>query len=140
MDIKEITKYMTKKYKTADPFRIAELLNIQVDWVNIGKYPLGKVVYDQDAPVILLNDAINRTPKQYFVMAHELGHIVLQEGLIGYYTTALHGRSSLEEQADEFSVALLSQYFIEENERLPENWEELVHSYGFPTLNGTQII
>ena len=139
-DIKRVTEYIVRHFNTADPFRIAELLNVQVDWVNIGKYPLGKTVYDDGAPVVLMNKSIEHTPKQYFVMAHELGHVVLQEGLIGNYTTAMHGRSSLEAEADEFSVALLGQLFIEENERMPETWDELVHDYGFPSWNGSQII
>lgn len=139
-DVKKITEYIAHHFHTADPFKIADMLNIQTDWVSIGKYPLGKTVYDQGAPLVLLNDRIKHTPKQYFVMAHELGHVVLQEGLIGYYTTAMHGRSSLEAEADEFSAALLGQFFIEENDRMPENWDELVHDYGFPSWNGSQII
>lgn len=110
-NVKRITEYMVRHFKTADPFRIAELLNVQLDWVTIGDYPLGKTVYDHDAPLVLMNSRIKHSPKQYFVMAHELGHVVLQEGLNGYYTTALHGRSSLEAEADEFSVSLLSQLF-----------------------------
>ncbi len=43
----------------------------------------------------------------------------MQEGLIGYYTLNNYAHSSLENEANEFAVALLGQLYIEENQRYP---------------------
>ncbi|WP_282803283.1 ImmA/IrrE family metallo-endopeptidase [Secundilactobacillus kimchicus] len=132
--IAEISKLVTSSYHTADPFILAEKLNIDVRWCTLGKSPLGKTMYDDKEPIILLNDRIYESPLRYFTMAHELGHVIMQEGLIGYYTLNNYTHSSLENEANEFAVALLGQLYLEENQRFPDNYFDLVHAYGLPAL------
>lgn len=131
--INKIINMMVHRYKTADPFVIADKLNIQVEWCNFGKFPLGKIIYDQHCPIVMLNNSIKHTPLQYFTLGHELGHVVLHEDLTGYYTTARHGHSKLETEADEFSVALMGMLFIEENDCIPYSYDELACHYGVPS-------
>ncbi|WKF87346.1 hypothetical protein [Lactiplantibacillus plantarum] len=44
--VKDIVKTIVNRYHTADPFVIAEKLNIQVEWCDFGAMPLGKNAYD----------------------------------------------------------------------------------------------
>jgi len=125
---------MVKWNKTADPFAIADKLNIQVEWCNLGTFPYGKIIYDQHCPIIMLNNSIKHTSLQYFTIGHELGHVVLHEDLTGYYTSAHHGHSKLETEADEFSVGLMGMLFIEENDRVPFSYQELAYQYGVPSV------
>ncbi|WP_056942496.1 ImmA/IrrE family metallo-endopeptidase [Secundilactobacillus kimchicus] len=130
--IAEISRIVTNSYHTADPFVLADKLNIDVRWKSLGRSPLGKTMYDNGEPIVLLNEQIHDQPLRYFTMAHELGHIIMQEGLIGYYTLNNYAHSSLENEANEFAVALLGQLYIEENQRLPDNYFDLVYLYGMP--------
>lgn len=132
MEINKIINTIVKRYGTADPFEIADRLNVQVEWCKLGPFPLGKTVYDKKEPIIMLNESIKHQPIQSFIMGHELGHVVLQENLVGYYTTNHHGHSKLETEADEFAVALMGMLFIEENNRVPSSYKELAWSYGVP--------
>lgn len=45
--------------------------------------------------------------------------MILQEGLVGYYTLARNGHSSPEVQANKFAVLLLSRLCIEKNCHIP---------------------
>ncbi|WP_428958064.1 ImmA/IrrE family metallo-endopeptidase [Levilactobacillus brevis] len=130
--ISNVAKTVMNRYHTANPFIIAERLNIQVEWCLFDHYPLGKTVYDGDQPVVMLNAAIRHTPTQYFVMGHELGHAILQEGLVGYYTSSNKAHGQLETEADEFSAALMGLLFIEDNDRMPSSYKDLARQYGLP--------
>mgnify|MGYP001225164449 FL=1 len=132
VEINSVTELIEERYGTADPFIIAERLNVEVDWVHLGLSPLGKTMYDGHAPLVILNDRIKNSPLRYFTMAHELGHVILQEDLVGYYTLARNGHSSLEVQANKFAVSLLSRLYIEENYHIPHTYMDLVHAYGLP--------
>lgn len=133
-DIISASKIVAERYKTADPFIIADQLNIEVYWESLGKYPYGKTVYDEKAPIIIMNNDIKDKPLRYFTMAHELGHVILQEGLVGYYTGVKFGHGKLENEANEFASTLLGQLYIEENGHYPNDYFELSSRYGLPTL------
>lgn len=134
-DIISATQLVTRMYKTANPFLLAEKLNVEVDWAKLGQFPLGKTIYDSSAPIVILNERIKNKPVQYFTLSHELGHVILQEGLVGYYVGVRFGHAKLENEANEFAVSLLGQLYIEENGRIPDNYFELVRSYGLPADN-----
>lgn len=127
-----IAKLVAGRYHTANPFTIAEKLNIQVEWCPLADLPLGKIIYDGKQPVIMLNDNIKHRPAQYFVLGHELGHAIMQEGLVGYYTSSVRNKSQLETDADQFSVALMALLFVEDNDRLPDSYDDLATQYGLP--------
>ncbi|MFB9770125.1 ImmA/IrrE family metallo-endopeptidase [Lactiplantibacillus modestisalitolerans] len=132
MKIDNVVKMIVQRYGTADPFIIADKLNVQVEWSTLGPHPLGKTIYDGHSPIVLLNSRIKHKPIRNFTMGHELGHVILQEDLVGYYTTNRHGHSKLETEADKFSVALMGLLFIEDNNRVPGSYQELAYQYGVP--------
>lgn len=132
MKISNVVKTVTNRYHTANPFTIAEKLNIQVEWCYFKKLPLGKTIYLGKRPIIMLNEDIKHKPYQYFVMGHEIGHVILQEGLVGYYTSSTHAHGQLEKEADEFSAALMGLLYIEDNDCLPNSYKDLARQYGLP--------
>ncbi|WKF82541.1 hypothetical protein [Lactiplantibacillus plantarum] len=50
--VKDIVKTIVNRYHTADPFVIAEKLNIQVEWCDFGAMPLGKNAYEIDKIIV----------------------------------------------------------------------------------------
>ena len=112
--IKEAVETVVERYKTADPFVIADKLNIDVEWTPLfGKRPFAKTTYDDDEPVVMMNERIKYLPSRY-------------------YTGIRFGHSKLEHESDVFAAALLGVLYIEENDRYPETLNELVSSYGIP--------
>lgn len=128
--VKEAIKTVVDRYGTADPFKIAEYLNIDVRWSPLGARPLGKTNYDDLGPIVMLNNCIRDSQERYFVLAHELGHVILQEGLSGYYTGAYFGHDKLENQANEFAIGLIGMLYVEDNDRVPDTIYELEKTYG----------
>lgn len=132
-NIKEAVKAVVDKYKTANPFVIADKLNIDVEWTSLfGKRPLAKTNYDDDAPIVMMNERIRYDSSRYYIMAHEIGHVIFHEGLSGYYTGIRFGHSKLEHESDVFAIALMGMLYIEENDRAPETIRELEVTYGLP--------
>ncbi|WP_179139401.1 ImmA/IrrE family metallo-endopeptidase [Lentilactobacillus parabuchneri] len=129
--IQEAIKIIVSKYDCADPFYISEQLNIEIQWKNFGKHPLGQTVYYNNSPYIFLNEDIRDTPQCFFTCAHELGHIILQPEITGYQTGRLsHG--VCEYQANQFATGLMGLLYVEDNGYGPESYYDLVHQYGSP--------
>ena len=126
-----MTSFITKRYNTADPFKIAEKLNVKLEWVSMDRSLLGKTQYFMNQPIILLNTTIRDSNKRYFVLSHELGHVLLHEGLTGYYTVAYHGESKAEAEADNFARSLLIWTYLDDFGELPDTTDQLTKAYGF---------
>lgn len=130
----DLVRYMKQRYGTANPFVICERLNIDVQWRPFLDEPLGETTHFRGRPIILLADFLRHSNQRYFVVAHELGHVLEHEDLEALYTSSGHWHGQFEHQADAFAVALITQLFHEENESLPDNYGQLIHEYGFPEL------
>ncbi len=116
---------------TADPFSIAEQLDIEIRWETFGPHPLGQTAYFDKCPIILLNESIRDSVQCNFTCGHELGHIICQPGIIGYQTGRLsHG--VCEYQANQFATGLIGLLYVEENGCGPDSYYDLVHHYGSP--------
>ena len=78
------SKKVIKKYGTRDPFEIAEAMNIDVLFMDLGKL---KGFYKRDGHnrFIIINENIDE-PFQKIVCAHELGHDQLHRSLTKSYT------------------------------------------------------
>lgn len=135
-DITKFTGFLKSRYGTADPFAICERLDIDIKWEPFLEEPLGETTNFRGRPIILLADFIRDSNQRYFVAAHELGHVLEHEDLAALYTSNDHWHGQFENEADSFAVALLTQFYEEENDCLPDNYFQLVHAYGFPEIEG----
>ncbi len=71
-NIYEITNVLCKKYKTRDPFILADLLGIDVDCADLGNLKGFYIVYNRNRFVVLnvnLTETLSR-----IILAHEIGH------------------------------------------------------------------
>lgn len=116
-DIKRIVAYYTKLYDTNNPFVIAENLNIQVFQHPLGNLS-GYYKYLKHHRCIYINSDIEDDNYKTMVMAHELGHAVLDPKencyFLNKYTLIL--TSKVEKRANCFAAELL----------LPDN---IMHEY-----------
>lgn len=128
---KSAIKEIVARYGTADPFIIADKLNIDYYFMPLGKHLLGDTSYDNHEPIIILNESIHDSPQKYFTLAHEIGHVVMHADLSGYHSGyASYG--VCEHQANEFATGLVGLLYVEENGFGPESYYDLVHHYGSP--------
>lgn len=128
----ELVQFMHHRYHTYDPFILADKLNIERYWDNIGPDPLGETVYDHGQPIVLLANSIKDKPQRYFVMAHELAHVVEHADLAAYYISSELNKGKLEVQANKFATTLLTNLYVDETGELPGKYNDLVYMYGFP--------
>ena len=71
-DIYRLTVELTKKYKTRDPFSLADSLGIDVDCADLGSLKGFYIVYNKNRFVVLntsLTESLSRV-----ILAHEIGH------------------------------------------------------------------
>ena len=68
--------------------------------------PLGASITDPEFPFILVN-ADQPTPRALFTLAHELGHVLNQDGCLFHIDRHLRGATDSERSANQFAAALL---------------------------------
>lgn len=106
-DIAKLTKELIKKYKTNDPFGLAQCLNIK-----ILIEPLGNINgFYQSCPknkVIHLNENLDEF-QRIIVCAHELGHAVLHSKLniLFLEKNTFFVKNRYEVEANKFAAELL---------------------------------
>ena len=105
--IPKIVSSLIKKYKTRDPYSIAQYLDIEIiehDLSNAyGMYRLIK----RNKFIFINNNLDNATKK--FVLAHELGHAVLHRTSPGFYfkNHTMINTSIYEKEANTFAAELI---------------------------------
>jgi Zn-dependent peptidase ImmA (M78 family) len=107
-DIVKFAIELKETYKTNNPFKIAEILNIDYDFLAFRKDALQAYIlkpYEDMQPFIWINSNFDEKSQQIFC-AHELGHAVLHKNACNHFD----GNSltdSNEHEANLFAVALL---------------------------------
>ena len=104
--VKKKVAYHKRKFRTADPFKIAEALGIEVMICDIGSR-LGCYMYLKRSKCIWINECLEGN-ERLFVMAHELGHAILHPKENCYFLrnhTLLNTRT--EQEANKFAIELL---------------------------------
>lgn len=105
--IKQIVRKLIKKYKSNDPFQIANEKNVIVLFAELGN-TLGFYSSYKRTQFIHINNQLNQM-EQRFVCAHELGHAVLHPKSNTPFLRAntLLSVEKLEVEANTFAVELL---------------------------------
>ncbi|WP_137597406.1 ImmA/IrrE family metallo-endopeptidase [Paucilactobacillus kaifaensis] len=140
MEFNNLVDEIGERYGTYDPFIIADKLNIDVRWADIYPRPYGDTMYYGDEPVVMLSNAIRDSPERYYVLGHELGHVIIHKGLTAYYIAKAKWRSRSENEANKFAISLIAHLYVEENGKLPDSYKELEYMYGFPDIYGYEEI
>lgn len=123
MDSAEIKSYvatLVKQYGTADPFSLAEKLNIIVFDVPLGELQ-GFYMYLKKHRTIFINSDIEDFDLRRVVLAHEIGHAMLHTKVNNYFMkkNTFLNTSKYEIQANRFAAELLiSDELIENNSDL----------------------
>lgn len=129
----EFVAFLQHRYGTADLFVIANNLNIEINWnVLTGTSVLGKTKYVLDDPIIILSSAIKHSSKKYFVMTHELGHVLLYKGLEGFYKIETICDTKPEFEADKFAIWLLFLLYQEDHIKEDICYTDIANLYGLP--------
>lgn len=107
MDIKNAVQKLSKKYKTNDPFKLAQELDILVVYENLGSI-LGYFDAHFRMKTIHINENAPEELKG-FICAHELGHAILHAKVNTPFLSAytLYSVGKIERQANTFAVELL---------------------------------
>lgn len=109
MDIRRKVAELIRRYKTDDPFLIADLKNIYIVYGDLGG-KFGNYIKYKRSKFIILDD--KRTPERIlpFVCAHELGHALCTPNentqWLKTYTMTINA-DYIERTANEFAVELL---------------------------------
>lgn len=108
MEVKEIIKKITKKYKTRDPFELASHINIHVKMWPLHHDIKGLYQNFKRNKFIYLNDRLIYE-HQRIVLAHEIGHAVLHKELNVCFLEAntFFIKNKFETEANKFAVELL---------------------------------
>lgn len=107
MDIQNVISRLIKKYKTNDPFEIADMLNISIFYEELGTI---NGYYNKPLRMkqIHINDALSENMKK-FTCAHELGHTLLHPDVSTPFlrSQTLLSVNKMEIEANTFAVKLL---------------------------------
>lgn len=104
---------LANKYGTANPFNICESIGIPIEYADLNN-PLGDTIYLGKSPIIILSVNIQEEYKKYLICAHELGHVVLHNGIQNYYLINRTTKRKMESEADRFAAGLIEKLSIDE--------------------------
>ena len=107
MDVKAIVNRLCTKYKTRSPYELADALNIRIYRHELGEIK-GYSVNLLGGKNVVLNSSLSHQYEEY-VLAHEIGHILLHEGFNGAFIKYCTGLvvNKFEREADAFAATLL---------------------------------
>lgn len=110
---------------TYDPFVIAELLNIDIYYVDFNKKPLGHCSTILKETVITLDQSLKDSNQRFMVCAHELFHAINHQEYASYYSISKNTKSKMEHEANEFAIELLKMMYSEEFGYAAKSYKEL---------------
>lgn len=130
MWLKSLALEYVKKYKTTNPFEIADKLNIHIIEWDLHKDINGYYKYDRRNRYIVINQNLSDEWKRV-VCAHELGHAILHTRLNTPFMrrNTLFSVNKIEREANRFAAELLipDSSFIES-----DNIYEIASLYSAP--------
>lgn len=104
----KIVHDLVKRFRTNDPFKIAEQLNIHIRYCDLGDSTRGFYYQKLRRRFIVIHEGLS-DPWKRFVCAHELGHDRLHPGISRFFIDeqSFFNAGKFERQANLFAVKLL---------------------------------
>lgn len=121
-----------KKYKTYNPFILADLLDIEIIYVPFLAKPYGQSIIMEGKPVILIHQKLKYSNERYFVCAHELFHSTEHTELANYYTSTNFSKGKLEMPANIFGAILLIKEYEATFKEKPDDFNAMYNEFGVP--------
>ena len=108
MDINRRTRNLFRKFKTNCPIKISRMLNIIIIYLDLPDGVNGYCDRILRRKYIVIDEKLPEE-EQVFVIAHELGHILLHGGLNHYFITrnTYFPIGRYEREANQFAISLL---------------------------------
>jgi Zn-dependent peptidase ImmA (M78 family) len=106
--VDDLIRKLIRKYKTNNPFELADYLNITVWFRDLGKETRGLYIRKLRRRYIIIHRDLDKL-WQRFVCAHELAHDQLHPGISRFWLDehSLFNAGKFERQANKFAVRLL---------------------------------
>lgn len=125
-DIKEIIYKLINTHGTSCPFKLAEKLDVQVEFEYLGKI-LGYYTKAFRVPVIKINESVPKK-QQTFICGHELGHHILHpnENTSFLKRHTFYSTDRFEVEANKFAINLI----VAGNDYLTD---KDIEEYGIPS-------
>lgn len=100
---------LIRRFKTNCPFEIAERLNIQIWYCDLGENTRGMYYRKLRRRFIAIHSGLSE-PWQKFICAHELAHDRLHPGISRFFLDerSFSNAGKYERQANQFAVKLLT--------------------------------
>lgn len=129
---------LLKKYRTSDPYALAEHLGVHVRYVDDDDLDEGftGVYVPAKHPLIVLNNKLEYSQERYFYMAHELYHAINHTDVVAFYHDGYSVKGKMEREANQFATHLRlvgatireeqSSYDILRENYIPKEMEEFL--------------
>lgn len=126
----EIIKKLVRRHKTDCPFQIADNLNINIWYADLGESTRGFYFRKLRRRYIGIHENLNDLWAR-FVCAHELGHDQLHPGVSRFWLDehSLFNPGKYERQANRFAVKLLT---VRDAPEMGESISDLLIRNGLP--------
>lgn len=110
-EIRKKVRRLIRKHKTSDPFELCQIMCDKLEAIDFGKSDTavkGMTFVNSQIVLIKYNENLSRI-LLYFILAHELGHIVLHKGYQETYTDNVFfdDAMDMELEANMFAAELL---------------------------------
>lgn len=106
MNVKTLIHKLYRKYKTLDPYRLAEEMDIIVHHMDLGK-TRGFCYTSRRIRQIFLNNNLPEHTER-FVLAHEIGHLVMHpKHTAPFLQSTFFSMDRFETEANKFAAELL---------------------------------
>ena len=106
--VQRTVRDLLKKYRTSDPYLLADYLGVHVLYVDNDELDEGftAVYVPAERPVIVLNNKFEHSKERYFYMAHELYHAINHTDIVAFYHGGYNVKGKLEREANIFATYL----------------------------------
>lgn len=107
LNVRFYTNKLCKKYKTRNPYEIADRMDIIIHRMNLGKSTRGMCHHKKRIKQIFLHEDLEAWEER-FVLAHEIGHLVMHPNHNApFLQTTFFSRSRYEIEANKFAAELI---------------------------------